>query len=158
VGQQIVVFLLQGIPEGMASAFFGLSVFNIRFKKNDIVVIGLLHALMAILVRSLPFTFGVHGVILAAWLTLVIFFRVHCPIMKALGATLLSGGMLAVLETIMFFIVVNGLDVPYDDVLADPLLRTLLGLSCPSILAILAGVIVSMRSHFKQKRGRGLNA
>jgi hypothetical protein len=156
VEKNLLIFLLQGIPEGMASAYFGLTVFGLRFKTIDIIVIGLLHALMALFVRSLPFTFGVHGVILAVWLTVVIYLRLRCPIIKAIGATLLSGGMLAIFETVLFIVLINGFGMEYEAILANPVQRTLVGLTSPFVLILLAAIFTI--AHLGARGSKGRNA
>ena len=61
---QTLLFFFQGILEGIAMAYFGLTIFRFRFRLDDLLTIGLLIAVMGFIVRQLPLSFGVHSIIL----------------------------------------------------------------------------------------------
>lgn len=153
---QTLLFFFQGILEGIAMAYFGLTIFRFRFRLDDLLTIGLLIAVMGFIVRQLPLSFGVHSIILVGWMVLLICWRLKAKVSKAFGAALVTSGTLAVLETIMFALAIGVFGMSYDGIMNHAGLRTLFGLMCPSAMFLIAWLIKIMCGTGKRSiKGRG---
>ncbi len=66
-----LAWLLQGIPESIAVAVFVFSLSTKAFSWNNVLKVGIIQAIVIYLVRLMPFTPGVHTLVLITSLALV---------------------------------------------------------------------------------------
>jgi len=137
----LLAWLLQGIPECIASTALVMVIGTGRLQWDKIIFIGLCQACLAYLVRLLPITFGVHTIFLTISLAVLV-----STIGKVRFKTALAGSILIIFVIVScescshFFISINGL-ATNEDMVNSVLCWVVMGLPQIIIISLLALIL-----------------
>lgn len=139
---KFLLFLLQGVPEMVGIVSFSLAAAGVSLRWGVITFAGAALAVIIFIIRSLPFTFGLHTA--AALLLLVVFIAkaTRVPLSKSFIAAFAAMALLAALEMgihELFFAVTK---IDPQAYISDTLFWVLLGLP-QGILMIVFALLVS---------------
>lgn len=129
----LIQWLLQGIPENLALACLILALAGRKLKLKNVLIIGLLQAVVLYVVRSLPITFGVHTIVAIISLALFLNLTVKEKFSKGLLFSLISYVVLGIFETSFLGISFKLLGLNTGQMPENVLLVSLLGL--PQVVA-----------------------
>lgn len=143
---QAIVF--QSIPESIILVSLGLGLLGLYPPFKKVVLISITYSLSSVIIRALPFPFGVHTLILLPWLTVLLksFFKMDW--WKAFTAALLGTIIFGLVESIStpFLLSLTGYDL--GTVMRDPWLRVLFPLPDEVLLGCLAWIVWRKRLFF----------
>ncbi len=134
----ILLFFMQGIPESMGHCAFSLAVARVPLRWGIIAVVGTVLTVIIFIIRSLPFTFGIH---VAVAMLLLVFFIIKATwvsLTKSLIATFTSFATLAVLELVIYEIFFSITKLEFQAVIANNFLWKLLGLPQVALMIVFA--------------------
>lgn len=134
----MVSWILQGIPESIGVAALVYSFSNRKIIWKFIVIIGLIHAVVMYFVRLLPITFGVHTIILIINLAMLSALIAKIELRKAIINTNIAIIILAFIEFLSVYTVVNISGLSSEAITADPFYRTVVGMPHIIIMFLIA--------------------
>lgn len=144
--------LLQDLPESLALTLAVFSLLNLRLRDKRVLWIALLMTLIN-LVRLLPVAFGMHSVILAISLAILVSFFTKVKLSRALIAVLISFAVIVTAELIYMGPLLNLTGLKYEVVFNNPFLRSAFAL--PDLTIIL--LIAFGKNYYNKKKGLIMN-
>ncbi|MBC7344861.1 MAG: hypothetical protein H5U03_05500 [Clostridia bacterium] len=151
----ITQFLIQGYPESLALAALAIAIAGQKLMFRDVLLVGTLQAVTALVVRSLPITFGIHTLILLTLLTFYLNTVLKIPILACFRGALVSLICLGVFEMLFLGSIASIMGLKMGDIASAPLLLTFLAL--PQVGATIALGLIIDYIRFK-KGGRMTDA
>ncbi len=153
----ILQWLFQGIPECLALAALAIVLAGRGFEARNIILIGLLQAVAAYLVRLLPLSFGVHFVMLIVFLAILLNVllktRLSRSLLAALGALIILAAAEVAFVSLMYSIV----GIPFEEVKQDLVMWIIYGWPHIIFIFLLALAIQRWRKH-RRARSEELDA
>lgn len=98
-----LAWLLQGIPESIASVALIMVLSTGKLPRKTILKIGLIQAVTAYLLRLLPFTPGVHSIVLLSTLALYVAWLAQIKFPIAVIASFITAIILMVFEVVFYY-------------------------------------------------------
>lgn len=150
-----LAWVFQVIPECLATATLTISMCTASIPLKTVLKVGLLQAVCTYLVRLLPFTPGVHVIILAATLGVLCIYFAGVDIKRGLAFSAVTMAALVILEFLSVYTVVSigGLDI--DKILSNNATRIAFGYPHIILLFLLAFLfkkkILSLNFLFNKK-------
>lgn len=137
----ITVMIFYSIPESFLVCWLGLSLINIRPDLKRLFMVAVMGAVFSLLVRSLPFAYGVHTLLDLVFLITMLSVIIGIKLRYSVLGILLGVLVLAIVETVNMpvFRRVTGYEMPV--IMASPSLRILLGIPQLLVLAAAIGVV-----------------
>lgn len=119
----LTVIILISLPEAMLLGTLGLALIGIRPTLRQIILIGLVEAVLSGFIRLLPFPFGVHTILQFITFSLVIYFIMRIQYRTSFLVVLLSFTIYGIVEGISasFLFAITG--ISFNDVFNNHLLR-----------------------------------
>ncbi|HHV72836.1 MAG TPA: hypothetical protein GXX38_09550 [Clostridia bacterium] len=147
----LLTLVLQGYPECVALVCLTYSLSKMEWQWKRILLVALTYWCCVLILRSLPISFGVHGVILIVslhiWLTLL----AKIQQLTALKASLIGFVTLVLVESLIFALIVKITGLDFEFIVNTPKLRLICGY--PQVLVIfLLAVLIKKRN---EKLGAG---
>ena len=124
----LLVWLLQGIPECIALATFLMSGEKKRLQWKVIFTIGLIQAVMCYFVRILPFTPGVHTLVLITTLAFLGIVIGKIEMKKAVTLSVVIMAFLIIFEAVFFYLMIYLKVVSYEALSSNQYVRILIGI------------------------------
>lgn len=147
----LVAFILQGIPECMATITLAFVLAEIRLKWKNIALYGFILALVTYFVRLLPITFGTHTVIFMGFVFILLIYFFQVSIFTAFKASLISYLLLIIIEYTCLSLFSALYNLSFEVFLTDVTIRILATLPQVFILFIIAFIILKVRTERKMK-------
>ncbi|MTI85830.1 MAG: hypothetical protein FH756_18520 [Firmicutes bacterium] len=137
-----LLFFLQGIPESAGIVAVSLAVARVPLRWGRILLIGALLALLIFMIRALPFTFGLHTMVMLLLTVLFITKTTYTSLTKSFVAVFASALLLATLEILLheFFFSLIGLET--QKIVSDYLIWKLIGLP-QAFLMLIVSILIS---------------
>lgn len=131
-------FLVRGIPEEFlfVLAIYAFSKTGIDLKKY--LISGVLASVMAYLVRLLPIQYGIHSLLGLVFIVIIVTFINKIDIIKSIRGGIVTFILCFILEGISLSFIQFVLKKDLNNMMNDPILKTLIGL--PSLIVF--GIIV----------------
>jgi len=148
----LLTLVVQGYPECVALVCLTYSLSKMEWQWKRILIIALFHWCLASILRSLPISFGVHGIILifslCIWLTLL----AKIQQLTALKASLIGFIVLVIIESLIFALIVKftGLDFQY--ITNTPKIRLICGY--PQVLVLFLFAVLLRKRNKKFAEGK----
>ncbi|MCW3489326.1 hypothetical protein [Dethiobacter alkaliphilus] len=130
-----VTLIFVAMPEAMLLSAVGLTVVGTQPRLKPILLIAVLYAITAFVVRQLPLTPGLHSIVLLLILAGFLFYQFKITLIKAVAAVFSAFVFLALGENIFLPLFMNILDLSVAEILASPWLR--IAASLPNLLMLL---------------------
>lgn len=151
-----LAWLLQGIPECIALVALSVSLTGGSTNRVKIIKIGLFQALTTYIIRLVPFTPGVHVLILLTSLSffLILFFKINLKLSVIASAITVSLLLVfeAVFNTALFALKI----IRPEDLINNTLLRTFMGYPQVVFIALLA-LLINKKGWVLDKFFKGIN-
>lgn len=141
----LLVWLLQGVPESLALATFVMSNEKRKLQWNIILTIGLIQAVISYIVRLLPFTPGVHTMILMTTLSVLSIWIGKIEMKKAVKINIIVVAFLIIFEAVFFNLMIYLKIVSYEALSSDQIVRILFG-TPQTILILLAAYFIRRKN------------
>lgn len=138
--------IFQGIPEQIGVVMVAFAIAKIQFNIKKIILGGFSLAFSAYLLRMLPITFGVHTVVLVGLLFLILNRLGNVNINTSIFTSLFSFLLLIIYEMLCVSLIVNKLNLTYEDILIDQKFRLLIALPHIILLYLTAFLIKNYRT------------
>lgn len=103
----LLLWLFQTLPESLASASLAVVLCAGKIVWKRIFLIGLPFAVAVYLVRSLPFAFGVHFIVLTIIMAMLLTVWLKIPFSRGLLTAFIVGIILAVIETVSVYLFIT---------------------------------------------------
>ncbi len=133
--------IFYGIPENIAIVAIAFALAKAKFEWKRIVLMGILMALTAYVIRLIPVTFGVHTIVCLGLLVFLLSYFAKVDLTRTITSVLITYIILALVETISRSILLKLLNWSIEDVMNNELLITLTGLPEVVLLFIIAFTI-----------------
>lgn len=101
----IIAWIVQGIPESIAVAFFVILVGTGKLLYRQILTIGLIQALIIYLVRLLPITPGVHTIVLITTLSVLTILIGKIELRRAIILSVVVVSLIVFFEFCFYFLI-----------------------------------------------------
>lgn len=147
----ITQFLIQGYPESLALAALAIAIAGQKLMFRDVLLVGTLQAVTALVVRSLPITFGIHTLILLTLLTFYLNTVLKIPILACFRGALVALICLGVFEVVFLGGIAAMKGIKISDTAAMPIRLALFAI--PQVLA--TGALAILIDFVRFKRGEG---
>ncbi len=148
--KELYSLLLQSLPESFFIAVACFSILNLKFAWNKILLISVLETLTN-LIHFLPIAFGMHTVLLPITMALYIRIVTKAKLSRIFAAVIICLIVIIVSEGLYSNPLLKFMNLSYEDVIANPLLRALF--SIPEYVALmLIPVVKTIYMRIKQKR------
>lgn len=148
----IIQWLLQGIPESLALAAFGLALAKEKLEIRKITIMGIILAVFLYIIRLLPLTFGVHSILSMFSLALLLTFFIKIRFSRSLLYALIVIITLAAAETVFFSLIFSITGISYEE-LAKNIFLYIAG-GWPQIILIFILALLFDRRQRRQDRRR----
>lgn len=145
----ILVLILTGIPEQIATVVLAFILARVKLQWKKIFIMGTILAVSAYIMRTLPITFGVHTIVNIGLLIFLMHNFVKVDLTPAVISSIITYLILIIVETLIYLIVLPIFDIPMGLVADNISLRLLLG-----GLLVLILVIISIITNIFIKRKR----
>ncbi len=139
----IFALLLQGIPEQIAVATLAFAIAKLPFKVKDLVLIGIVLAVTAYLIRLTKVSFGVHIIALIILLFIFLVWLEKGNIYLSLIASLLSFLALAIFEFACLSLLMPIFNITPEMLATDSVVR--IAIAEPQVLLLFATAFVVKR-------------
>lgn len=128
-GMQIpfLTWVFQGIPESIALATFIMSNEPRKLQWNIVLTIGLIQAVISYVVRLLPFTPGVHTLILVTTLSILSIMIGKIEMKRAVMLNVIIVAFLIIFEAVFFNLLIYLQFVTYEALKSDQITRIIFG-------------------------------
>ncbi|MGI6712658.1 MAG: hypothetical protein ACOX4L_08080 [Bacillota bacterium] len=141
----LIRLVLQGIPENIALVTLGFVLVKAKIEWKKIIVLGVILAISAFLVRLLPITFGLHTIINIILMVGFLNYFAKADITKSVVVSLACYIILILLETIIGYIIISFLDISLKTVLKNDFLVVLWGILQVICLFLISHIIYHLR-------------
>lgn len=147
----LIELVLRTIPEGIILILAAYVFLNTKIDKNKILLSGTILGIITYLVRLLPIDFGVHTIIIIIGNILLLVNINKINLFSSISASLLSMFILVICDLINFYFIVNMLNISFEQISNNILIKTLWGL--PSLILYLAiiGAVFYKKSMMKAR-------
>jgi hypothetical protein len=136
----VIEFFIRMIPEGFLFVFANYSFSGHAIDRKRYIISSLLFSLSGYLIRLLPISFGVHTILNIIILIALVTSINRISLVECITSTIGTFIIMLISEMINVFIIKNVLKLDIEQVFAQPVLKSVLGL--PSLLisiSIIAG-------------------
>lgn len=133
--------IFQGIPESVGVFFLALVLLKAKLNWKKIILFGILNALVAFVIRMLPFAFGVHTVLLIMVMSFMLMYVTKHELVKIVPNVIIVVALLLIYEFLAFVVLSNIFNWNYEMIFENNLLRVLIGFP-QTILLFLTGLII----------------
>lgn len=149
----IVLFFMQGIPEMTGVVALSLSLARVSLRWGRVIAVGTVLSIIIYIIRSLPFTFGLHSIVGICLLAIYIAMTTHVLTSRILIAVFVSFATLAIIELVIYETCLAAMGLDAQIIKSNYLLWQLLALPQALLMNILA-VLVSKYKKPKQEAWR----
>lgn len=151
-----MVWLFQMVPESMALVAAGTVLTGVRVRARQIAFIGIVQSGVAYGIRQIPFSYGVHTILLIIVLALLIQWLCRVSFTRGMMASLIAFAILGVLESAIIGYLLPRMNTDITEILSRPALRIGVGLLSPCVMAIVVVAKLLVDGHWKRRSGRAL--
>ncbi len=141
----LFAFLVQGIPESLMLILAGLTINNVKCTAKSLLLAALIYTPTAFLVKRLPFTFGIHTIILVFILSIYLNTLIVKNALRSLVVSLSGITLQALVESLLLWSLVNVFRLDLATIFGNPTNRTLLGLIVPSVMLLISLLFIAAR-------------
>lgn len=144
----LTLLIIQGYPESVALIYLAYSVAGVKWETKRILWMALLYIATVFVIRSLPISFGIHGIILIIVLTIYLNLIGKIDQLKALKASLISFAFLSIVEALVFKIIISITGISFEIIASNIYIRILSGYPPTFILFVIA-ILINGRNRKK---------
>jgi hypothetical protein len=149
----IIALFLQFIPEGTALAFLATVFLKVQVNKNIVVIMGMIGGLSGYLFRMLPLTFGFHTILSILLQTVLLNYFYQKRVLDCFISILKPFILLFFCEIITANTLPYITNRPLEDILKNPLLKTIVVLPQVILLLLVGIILLWMRNKKEQRYG-----
>lgn len=120
--------IFYGIPEGIAIVALAYTIARVRFDWKKIILMGILISCISFIIRLTPITFGVHTIVSLGILIFLLNYLVKVDLAKSIISVLITGIIMAIVETLSRMMTMKLLNWPIEEVMKDERLITITGI------------------------------
>lgn len=140
--------ILQGIPEGIAATLLAFCIANIPLKWGKIILIGVIMALSAYILRRFPIAPGIHSIFLFIIQFLFLVILTKANIFMSFLGSIMSFLALIILETGSVIVFTELMGITPDILMSDSIARTLMFEPQVILLFLTAYLVKKYRKKF----------
>ncbi|KKM10279.1 hypothetical protein SY88_14565 [Clostridiales bacterium PH28_bin88] len=148
----LIKFIFQAIPESSGLVAAAMAVMGVPLNWRKIVLLGVLQAVSALVIRQLPVAFGIHTVLLIFLLVLYLRMATGAALSQAFKGVISSFVILIVSEIFSTQLLLSLTQVPIEQVATRPWLMVLFTLPQVVVLFVIA-LLVNRRNRRKTRQG-----
>jgi hypothetical protein len=140
------IIFFQFLPETLILTTLSLALTGYEIKLKKVLVVAVIASMISVLIRSLPFPYGVNVILQLPMLVilLMIFFKLN--IISSLIASCSGFVVIGLIEGVFNFIVSTATGISLKQAMVDPVLRVLFPI--PEYVFLIILIIICKRYHF----------